>query len=205
MPILGLKNTVHSSIKILKSSTFDSYPYCQVPSGAFTYFVSQNWEREDHPDNDEGTKLAWLKNCKRHLHIHGDREIWVWFDIFSIPQKNREDQKKAISSLPHYTQLCSRILPLVRDARLWYFLYDKNPSELGPGVVRGDINTYYQRGWCRPETNIDTHTFEYKCCCQKAPCDPPKPVSGVALSSSALSAPKNSRISLGAPAHSVCA
>ena len=119
-----------------------------MPHGASTYFVSQNWEREDHPDNDEGTKLAWLKNIKAHLRIHPEREIWIWFDIFSIPQRNRDDQKKAISSLPHYTQLCTRILPLVRDARRWVELYNKKPSELIPGTVRGDINTYYERGWC---------------------------------------------------------
>ena len=124
----------------------------QVPSGAFTYFVSQNWELDDHPDNDEGTKLAWLKNIKGHLRIHSDREIWIWLDIISIPQNNRADQKKAISSLPHYTQLCTRILPLVRDARRWEQLYNKPASVLFTGgPPRGDINTYYQRGWCRLE------------------------------------------------------
>ena len=26
----------------------------QVPNSAFTYFISQNWESDDHPDNDDG-------------------------------------------------------------------------------------------------------------------------------------------------------
>ena len=126
-----------------------------MPHSASTYFVSQNWESDNHPDNDEGTKLSWLKNVKGHFRIHSDREIWIWFDIFSIPQKNRADQNKAISSLPHYTQLCTRILPLVRDAHRWEELYNKKPSELyRDGPARGDINTYYQRGWCQPETNV---------------------------------------------------
>ena len=36
------------------------------------------------------------------------RQIWVWFDILSIPQRSRDLQIKAISSLPSYTQLCTR-------------------------------------------------------------------------------------------------
>ena len=119
-----------------------------MPNGASTYFVSQNWESNDHPDNDEGTKLKWLKKVKPHLRIHSEREIWIWMDIFSIPQKDRDDQRKAIISLPHYTQLCTRILPLVRDANRWEELYNKPPSKLYSGQVRGDIETYYQRGWC---------------------------------------------------------
>ena len=97
------------------------------------------------------TKLRWLKNIKAHLRIQNDREIWIWFDIFSIPQKNRVDQTKAISSLPHYTQLCTRILPLVRDARNWERLYNTPASAYPDGQVRGDVNTYYERGWCRLE------------------------------------------------------
>ena len=136
---------------------FGWQPHSQVPNGAFTYFVSQNWESVDHPDNDEGTKLRWLKNMKGHLHIHDDREVWIWFDIYSIPQGNRADQTKAINSLPNYTQLCSRIIPLVRDASKWKELYNKEPSVLfnGSGTVRGDINTYYDRGWRGLETKVN--------------------------------------------------
>lgn len=113
--------------------------------------MSQNWETDPHPDNDLSTKLRWLKNIKAHLSIPYAREIWIWFDIFSIPQKNRVDQTKAISSLPHYTQLCTRILPLVRDARNWEKLYNKPASVYPGGQARGDVNTYYERGWCRLE------------------------------------------------------
>ena len=155
-----------------------------MPRGSSTYFVSHNWESADHPDNDKGTKLAWLKNIKGHLRIHTDREVWIWFDYFSVPQKNRDDQNKAIMSLPHYTQLCTRILPLVRDARRWEELYNTKPSERIPGwsewstnqpttsalalapapapAVRGDINTYYQRGWCQAETKILSRDVKIK-------------------------------------------
>ena len=71
-----------------------------MPNGAFTYLVSHNWESDDHPDNDEGTKLRWLKNIKPHLRIQDNHEIWIWLDVFSTPQKERREQIKAISSLP---------------------------------------------------------------------------------------------------------
>ena len=100
-------------LKMLQVLTRDS----EEPNSAHTFFVSQNWEEDNHPDNDEGTKLAWLKNINPHLRIRSGREIWIWLDYYSIPRKNRQDQLKAIMSLPHYMQLCTSILPLVRDAR----------------------------------------------------------------------------------------
>ena len=48
------------------------------PSPSHTYFISQNWEGAlgsgpggagRHPDNAINSKLRWLKNMKRHLHI----------------------------------------------------------------------------------------------------------------------------------------
>ena len=126
--------------------------HSQVPNGAFSYFVSQNWESRNNPDNDEGTKLAWLKNIKAHLCIKSNREVWIWFDIYSIPQKDKRAQKRAVASLPYYAQLCTRILPLVRDVGRWAQLYNKPASVLYEGGPPcGDINTYYQRGWCRLE------------------------------------------------------
>ena len=36
------------------------------------------------------------------------RQIWVWFDLVSIPQRSRDLQLVAIGSLCAYTQLCTR-------------------------------------------------------------------------------------------------
>ena len=68
-----------------------------------------------------------------------------------LSETNRSDQTKAISSLPHYTQLCSRILPLVRDHARWAQLHQTPCSEMPGGRPRGDIATYWSRGWCRLE------------------------------------------------------
>ena len=154
---MNAKQRKHTSCTV---NPTDSGLRAQVPRCASTYLVSHNWESENHPDNDEGTKLKWLQNIKAHLRIQDEGEIWIWLDFFSIPRKNRFDQHKATMSLPHYTQLCTSILPLVRDARRWTELYDKQPSgfvtDLG-FTARGDINTYYKRGWYQPETKVPFH------------------------------------------------
>ena len=87
----------------------------RTPSGAFTFFISQNWESKTSPDNAMGTKLAWMKNLRDHLAIPPSIEIWVWWDLISIPQRQRKLQLRAIASLPNYASLCSRFIPLVRD------------------------------------------------------------------------------------------
>ena len=53
-------------------------------------------------------QLCWLKRIKQHMALPRGRQIWLWFDILSIPQRSRDLQIKAISSLPSYTQLCTR-------------------------------------------------------------------------------------------------
>ena len=53
-------------------------------------------------------KLRWLKQIKQHMALPRGRQIWVWFDVLSVPQRSRDLQIKAIGSLPSYTQLCTR-------------------------------------------------------------------------------------------------
>eukprot|EP00964_Phaeocystis_antarctica_P065147 scaffold39258_cov67-Phaeocystis_antarctica.AAC.6 len=120
----------------------------RTPSGAFTFFVSQNWESLDTPDNSQGTKLQWLKLLRKHLAIPDTIEVWIWWDFISIPQKKRSLQLKAIASLPYYCSLCTRFIPLVRNAAIWSFLYplDKNPT-----LPVGTLESYLERGWCRLE------------------------------------------------------
>ena len=53
-------------------------------------------------------QLRWLQRLKQHMALPRGREVWVWFDVISIPQRSRDMQIKAITSLPAYTQLCTR-------------------------------------------------------------------------------------------------
>ena len=55
-------------------------------------------------------KLRWVKKLRKHLCLPPGREVWVWFDICSIPQRSRDLQMRAIESLPSYTQLCTRLV-----------------------------------------------------------------------------------------------
>ena len=89
-----------------------------------------------------------MKHLRRHLRIpRGVEEVWIWWDYISVPQKNRELQAKAISSVVAYAQLASRFLPLVRDADAWEELYDEDLGVLPAGA----LGTYAVRGWCRLE------------------------------------------------------
>ncbi len=121
------------------------------PSPAHCYFISQNWESPDHPDNNRLTKLKMLQNLRSHVGIDGDREVWIWFDIFSIPQANRKMQLLAIDSIQYYSALISRFIPLVRDADTWREEYQEEPSKTFDGAPRGTLETYQSRGWCRLE------------------------------------------------------
>ena len=119
----------------------------RTPSGAFTFFISQNWESRDSPDNSMNTKLQWLKKIREHLAIPDTIEIWLWWDYVSIPQNNRSNQLKAIASLPNYASLCSRFVPLVRDGEAWVSMYGDGTNTLPVGT----LEAYLKRGWCRLE------------------------------------------------------
>ena len=119
----------------------------RTPSGAFTFFISQNWESRDSPDNSMNTKLQWLKKIREHLAIPDTIEVWLWWDYVSIPQSNRSNQLKAIASLPNYCSLCSRFVPLVRDGEAWVSMYGDGTNTLPVGT----LEAYLKRGWCRLE------------------------------------------------------
>ena len=114
------------------------------PSCAFTYFISQTWEGENHPDNARNTKLHWLKNLRDHFQLDLDDDVWLWFDLFSVPQKDRKRQKHAILSLCVYANLCSRFIPLVRDPAEWEQLYGEKlvpvQSTAVDGISLTDLN-----------------------------------------------------------------
>ena len=117
----------------------------RTPSGAFTFFISQNWESKSSPDNSQATKLRWLKKLRAHLSIPPNIDVWIWWDFISIPQKERSLQLRAIASLPYYANICSRFIPLVRDPDDWFQLYpDKDHT-----LPDGSLEKYLTRGWVR--------------------------------------------------------
>ena len=96
----------------------------------------------------QGTKLQWLKSLRKHLAIPDTIEVWIWWDFISIPQKKRSLQLKAIASLPYYCSLCTRFIPLVRNAASWGVLYPLDPNQ---NLPVGTLESYLERGWCRLE------------------------------------------------------
>ena len=95
------------------------------PSPSHSYFISQNWEGAKgsandtlvkmHPDNAMNSKLRWLQNLKRHLSVPEETEVWIWWDGISVPQRDRDAQRRAVGSLCFYCQ--------VRPSALSYILY----------------------------------------------------------------------------------
>ena len=126
----------------------------RAPCSAFAYFVSQNWESfgtSPHPDNQRSTKLNWLKNIRTHLGITANLpELWIWWDLVSVPQRNAKEQKLAIASLCFFASVCSRFLPLVRDEHAWTSLYQEDIASPDYPTA-GTLGTYINRGWCRLE------------------------------------------------------
>lgn len=125
-------------------------PRSRRPSCAFTYFISHNWDQDDFPDNPCNTKLRWLKQLRSHLNLKDDSEVWLWWDYISIPQKNRERQILAISSIVYYVHLCSRFLPLVRDEDEWRALYKNGIAKASDnsnsnGMFPGTLNRYLRK------------------------------------------------------------
>ncbi|KAJ1456538.1 hypothetical protein M885DRAFT_517315 [Pelagophyceae sp. CCMP2097] len=126
-------------------------PESRAPNRAHSFFISQNWESPSQPDNACCTKLKWLRNLRKHLQIpEAFAEVWVWIDVCSVPQRDLRLQRSALRSLCYYSQLCSRFLPIVRDADAWRELYGDDVSA-GPAGRRGTLGVYLSRGWCRVE------------------------------------------------------
>ena len=80
----------------------DSGLRAQVPRCASTYLVSHNWESENHPDNDEGTKLKWLQNIKAHL--------LPWIPIRGNATQRRKALKLCILPYVHRLPVCGEFL-----------------------------------------------------------------------------------------------
>lgn len=127
-----------------------------------TLFVSQTWLRYSHPDNEDNVKLNLLQRFLRDtatgkMTIYPCMEMevtygkkarikgsevskigWVWFDIFSVPQCEPQNQIKAINSIAAYV------------ANSAYFVVLAGPWTHENGSVR-DHRAWARRGWCRVE------------------------------------------------------
>ena len=125
-------------------------------------FCSHTWLQYKEPDNDAGLKLALLKDLLSGIldgsvgtlelehPYYGKMSIpgkqlrddirtgYVWFDLMSIPQADRDAQVKAIGSIVSY----------VTDSA--YFFVLAGPWRHEDGSIR-DERAWCRRGWCRME------------------------------------------------------
>jgi ankyrin repeat protein len=130
--------------------------------GMHTVFVSQTWLSRSHPDNVDNAKLKLLQSFLRDA-SNGKKGVrpsllseifwggrlkipakklrkiqYVWLDVFSIPQADRERQGEAIASIPNYVE------------RAAFFVCVAGPWKHESGALR-DVRAWCARGWCRME------------------------------------------------------
>mmetsp|Transcript_48056 Transcript_48056/g.104651 ORF Transcript_48056/g.104651 Transcript_48056/m.104651 type:complete len:643 (-) Transcript_48056:465-2393(-) len=106
------------------------------PCRSYCFFVSQVWLSKSHPDGEDDSgnpKLKWFQTVAPSLLGGASRagDIFVWMDIFSIPQRSKEYQLKALQSLPSFAFLTGDFIPLVPNADA--------------------VKAYLRRGWCQVE------------------------------------------------------
>ena len=130
--------------------------------GMCTVFVSQTWLTRGHPDNGDNAKLTLLQSFLRDasagkkgvrpsllceifwggklkVPARALRKIeYVWLDVFSIPQSDRERQGEAIASIPNYVE------------RAAFFVCVAGAWRHESGALR-DVRAWCARGWCRME------------------------------------------------------
>jgi ankyrin repeat protein len=127
--------------------------------GMHTVFVSQTWLSRAHPDNGDNAKLkllqSFLRDGKKGVRPSLISEIfwggklkipakalrkiqYVWLDVFSIPQADRERQGEAIASIPNYVE------------RAAFFVCVAGAWRHESGALR-DVRAWCARGWCRME------------------------------------------------------
>lgn len=97
--------------------------------------ISPQWSQgQTASPTQEGIKGIKAKTIRSDL-----TDGYVWLDLASIPQADRDSQLKAIQSIPIYIGVCSYFAVVVGP-----FRHDQL------GTPRG-INEWCRRGWCRLE------------------------------------------------------
>ena len=133
-----------------------------TPGMGKVLFCSHTWLRFTGPDDEKGSKLALLKallaricagkieDIQQSAAYYGPLTIkgkemtrdlksgYVWFDLMSIPQSDRDAQIKAINSIVSYANDSS------------YFFCLAGPWRHENGSIR-DERVWAKRGWCRME------------------------------------------------------
>ncbi|CAH0365282.1 unnamed protein product, partial [Pelagomonas calceolata] len=130
--------------------------------GMATVFVSQTWLSRSHPDTADNVKLTLLQSFLRDASA-GKKDVrpsllceifwggrlkikaralrkiqYVWLDVFSIPQADREQQGAAIASIPNYVSSAA------------FFVCVAGAWRHESGALR-DVRAWCARGWCRME------------------------------------------------------
>jgi len=122
-------------VEVLKPNCGSAFSYYQntIEDEIFSRddiaFISHRWLSDDHPDDDENSKMQHL----HQLAVDNPEFLYFWIDYMCVPQDNKAEQAKAILSLPHYIKRCGTLITLCGNSG------------------RSKLDVYKRRGWCRLE------------------------------------------------------
>lgn len=126
----------------------DTYPeLVQFAKSSPSLFLSHQWLGVKAPDPNGVHYAAAIAAAEAVCHREqvSEEELFIWFDYFSIPQKNVTQQALAVSSLAVYASACSNFVAIVPETTHG----DAVGADGAP--VACDRTTYMRRGWCRLE------------------------------------------------------
>jgi hypothetical protein len=102
-------------------------------------FISHEWLGFSEPD-PQGVQLECMKCTVRKIaKTVPPGSLHIWLDIISVPQKNRNGQALAVSSLPAFARFCDVFAVVAPNA--YHAEANKSCS----------LDSYKTRGWCRME------------------------------------------------------
>ena len=176
MMVLPIKNVL--ALQRFKTHEELKQQLVEVTDGMKVIFVSQTWLAKSHNDDAANSKCTLLKellrkgaagelkvNVRFEVVLHGMdkplriktktlqkdwQDAYVWLDLWSVPQADREGQMRAIASLSTY----------VTDSA--YFLCLVSPSHVHEDGTRRDFNAWNRRGWCGLEVSANWLSLNQK-------------------------------------------
>jgi len=102
-------------------------------------FISHQWLGGADPDTEDTTQLRVMQGAVRGLMVTTSREMHVWMDYISVPQRHAGAQAMAMWALPAYVSTADHFIICAPDA-----VHRDTQEPCG-------LDTYTCRGWCRLE------------------------------------------------------
>lgn len=136
---IPLGDLYHTTVEAIGSSS----PPGGEEQKPVLYFVSHRWNSAEHPDDEEASQLAVLKQLYAEACEQGTM-AYFWYDYCSVPQKSRDSSEG---------KLFNETIQYLHD-----IIYACDRFVILPGTTANHHNEehvilheYFYRGWCFAE------------------------------------------------------